>query len=101
MWLIKLMLKLIAKLILFPIYLLLAFVSFLAGMITGIGSFFLTIFYILMLCGFIMLIYQHLWPQFIVVFLIVFGIFVVQSFAIFICNLLETLNYKIGEILFT
>ncbi|MCR4746720.1 MAG: hypothetical protein K5894_16005 [Lachnospiraceae bacterium] len=101
MWLIKLMLKLIGKIILFPIYLLLAFVSFLAGMITGIGSFFLTIFYILMLGGFIMLIYQHMWPQLLVVFSIVFGIFVVQFFAISICNLLKVINNKIVKILFT
>ena len=94
-----LILTILMKLILFPIYLVVCFAKTWVDLLAKIGCVLLGIFYLLMLCIIIMLICRHSWVQ--------LGIAIGFSFVGFLASmslvaagtLLEVVGDKIGELI--
>lgn len=92
-------LKMILKLLLLPVYLIVCFVKTWVDLLAKLGCIMLGLFYLLMLCIFIMLICQHQWVQ--------LGIATAFSFAAFLASLLlvaagtalDVIGDRIGDLI--
>lgn len=91
--------KLLAKMIMFPVFLMVCFIRTWVGVLSKIGCVILGLFYIIMLAIIIMYACQHMWGAAMIDLGMSFGAFLVSFSAVAVGMVLEGIGDKIGEFL--
>lgn len=91
------MIKLLAKIIMFPVFLMVCFIRTWVGVISKIGCVILGLFYIIMLAIIIMYACQHMWGAVMIALGMSFGAFLVSFSAVAVGMVLEGIGNKIGD----
>ena len=91
------MIKLLAKIIMFPVFLMVYFIRTWVGVISKIGCVILGLFYIIMLAIIIMYACQHMWGAVMIALGMSFGAFLVSFSAVAVGMVLEGIGNKIGD----
>ena len=94
-----LILKLFAKIILFPIFLIVCFIRSWVDLLSKIGCVILGLFYLLMLVILIMYVLKKMWGAVAITVCISFGAFLITFAAVAVGMVLEEIGDKIGELL--
>jgi hypothetical protein len=97
MFIIKAIVKLVFKLILFPVQLLLYFVSFLAQVILSLSGVVVVPLFLVILTGGILAAVEHLWPSSVVALVMMGVIFLFYFGSGIILGIVEFLADSIGE----
>jgi hypothetical protein len=92
-------LKLLVKMIIFPIFLLVCFIRTWVELLSRIGCVILGIFYLLMLAIIVMYISKQMWSAVIISVVMSFGAFLLTFAAVAVGIALEDIGDKISEIL--
>ncbi len=93
------MIKLLAKIIMFPMFLMVCFIRTWVGVLSKIGCVILGLFYLIMLAIIIMYACQHMWGAVMIALLMSFGAFLVSFSAVAVGMALEGVGDKMGEFL--
>ena len=93
------MIKLLAKLIMFPVFLIVCFIRTWVGVLSKIGCVILGLFYLIMLAITIMYACRHMWGAVMIALVMSFGAFLVSFSAAAVGMALEGIGDKIGEFL--
>lgn len=93
------MIKLLAKIIMFPVFLMVCFIRTWVGALSKIGCVILGLFYLIMLAIIIMYACQHMWGAAMIALGMSFGAFLVSFSAVAVGMVLEGIGDKIGEFL--
>jgi hypothetical protein len=91
------MIKLLAKIIMFPVFLMVCFIRTWVGVISKIGCVILGLFYLIMLAIIIMYACQHMWGAVMIALGMSFGAFLVSFSAVAVGMVLEGIGNKIGD----
>ena len=91
------MIKLLAKIIMFPVFLMVCFIRTWVGVISKIGCVILGLVYIIMLAIIIMYACQHMWGAVMIALGMSFGAFLVSFSAVAVGMVLEGIGNKIGD----
>ena len=93
------MIKLLAKIIMFPVFLMVCFIRAWVGVLSKIGCVILGLFYLIMLAIIIMYACQHMWECVMIALGMSFAAFLVSFSAVAVGMALEGIGDKIGEFL--
>ncbi len=93
------MIKLLAKIIMFPVFLMVCFIRTWVGVLSKIGCVILGLFYLIMLAIIIMYACQHMWECVMIALGMSFAAFLVSFSAVAVGMTLEGIGDKIGEFL--
>ncbi|MDD6197443.1 MAG: hypothetical protein PUB12_11315 [[Clostridium] aminophilum] len=93
------MIKLLAKIIIFPVFLMVCFIRTWVGVLSKIGCMILGLYYLIMLAIIIMYACQHMWGAVMIALGMSFGAFLVSFSAVAVGMVLEGIGDKIGEFL--
>lgn len=91
--------KLLAKIILFPVFLMVCFIKAWVGILSKIGCIILGLFYLIMLAIIIMYACQHMWGAVMIALGMSFGAFLVSFSAVAVGVLLDSISDKLSNIL--
>ncbi len=91
------MIKLLAKIIMFPVFLMVCFIRTWVGVLSKIGCVILGLFYLIMLAIIIMYACQHMWGAVMIALGMSFGAFLVSFSAVAVGMVLEGIGNKIGD----
>lgn len=94
------MFRLLLRLILFPVYLLLVFVSLFTTIISNIGNIVMGLFYLYVFAVFVLVIVEHAWIQLAIVAAISFGVFLLHFGALAALEGVETLKEKLLDVMY-
>lgn len=93
------MIKLLAKIIVFPVFLMVCFIRTWVSILSKIGCVILGLFYLIMLAIIIMYACQHMWGCVMIALGMSFGAFLVSFSAVAVGMVLEGIGDKMGEFL--
>lgn len=93
------MIKLLAKIIMFPVFLMVCFIKTWVGILSKIGCIILGLFYLIMLAIIIMYACQHMWGAVMIALGMSFGAFLVSFSAVAVGVLLDSISDKLSKIL--
>lgn len=91
--------KLLAKIVMFPVFIMVCFIRTWVGVLSKIGCVILGLFYLIMLAIIIMYACQHMWGAVIIALGMSFVAFLVSFSAVAVGVALEGIGDKIGEFL--
>ncbi len=89
--------KLLAKIIMFPVFMMVCFIRTWVGVLSKIGCVILGLFYLIMLAIIIMYACQHMWGAVMIALGMSFGAFLVSFSAVAVGMVLEGIGNKIGD----
>lgn len=93
------MIKLLAKIIMFPVFLMVCFIRTWVGVLSKIGCVILGLFYLIMLAIIIMYACHHMWGAVMIALGMSFGAFLVSFSAVAVGVLLDSISDKLSKIL--
>ena len=93
------MIKLLAKIIMFPVFLMVCFIRTWVGVLSKIGCVILGLFYLIMLAIIIMYACQHMWGAVMIALGMSFGAFLVSFSAVAVGVLLDSISDMLSKIL--
>lgn len=93
------MIKLLAKIIILPVFLMVCFIRTWVGVLSKIGCVILGLYYLIMLAIIIMYACQHMWGAVMIALGMSFGAFLGSFSAVAVGMVLEGIGDKIGEFL--
>ena len=94
------MLRLLLRFMLFPVYLLLVFISLFTTIISNIGNLIMGLFYLYVFAVFVLVIVEHAWMQLAIVAAISFGVFLLHFGALAALEGVEALKEKLLDVMY-